>query len=206
MVSYPVRKYAYNAAASLSRTRGGPAMCCRVNPVHVVVCTVLAALASFAAPAQIVIPEFGLELIVAADTNQDGRLSLSEVQAVMPFVDALLFSLVDTNGDGYLSMADLLNSPLMPFEDVIGEVVAYGDTDGDGVVTFEEIHAVYEALPEADFLLLDMNGDGVISLADAGLAPDDPEDPVVVDVVLPVDALVEYVMMLDFNGDGGVSY
>ncbi|WP_420587021.1 hypothetical protein [Ruegeria sp.] len=43
----------------------------------------------------------------AADTNGDGVLTIEEVQAVMPDVDAEGFSAMDANGDGALDADEI---------------------------------------------------------------------------------------------------
>lgn len=43
----------------------------------------------------------------AADTNGDGVLTIDEVQAVVPEVDADTFSAMDANGDGALDQDEV---------------------------------------------------------------------------------------------------
>ena len=43
----------------------------------------------------------------AADTNGDGVLTIEEVQAVVPEVDADTFSAMDANGDGALDQDEI---------------------------------------------------------------------------------------------------
>ncbi|SLN10006.1 hypothetical protein [Ruegeria meonggei] len=54
---------------------------------------------------------FGLPALAvaqsSADTNGDGVLTIEEVQAVVPEVDADGFSLMDANGDGALDEAEI---------------------------------------------------------------------------------------------------
>jgi len=54
---------------------------------------------------------FGLPALTAAqssaDANGDGVLTIEEVQAVLPEVDADGFSAMDTNGDGALDEAEI---------------------------------------------------------------------------------------------------
>ncbi len=54
---------------------------------------------------------FGLPALAtaqsSADANGDGVLTIEEVQAVLPDVDADGFSAMDTNGDGALDEAEI---------------------------------------------------------------------------------------------------
>jgi Ca2+-binding EF-hand superfamily protein len=119
-----------------------------------------------------------LALVISADTNQDGHLSFEEVQAAMPRISQTVFAYMDVTGDGFISLADLVASPIVGQVSVVAQVIALADADYDGQVTLDDIRAVYPALPEADFQLLDINGDGVVSQSDIRSEdPDDPSDP-----------------------------
>lgn len=57
---------------------------------------------------------------VAADANEDGMLSLEEVQAILPEVTTDLFIAVDTDGDGLINQDELTvaqTEGLMPATD-----------------------------------------------------------------------------------------
>lgn len=95
------------------------------------------------------------------DADQDGSVSLAELQAVHPNVTAEQFAEFDGDGDGALSRAEL--------EAARGELMARMrerleaiDTDGDGAWSFAELQAVRPNLDVEQFNRLDRNGDGLI--------------------------------------------
>jgi Ca2+-binding EF-hand superfamily protein len=90
------------------------------------------------------------------DANGDGKLSKSE----LPERLQSQFETYDTNKDGYLSKAELkkmaeAQAKRRSWRDPIGRAL---DTDGDGVISGDEITNAVKAL-----LALDKNGDGQLT-------------------------------------------
>lgn len=149
-------------------------------------------------------PALILELLwPIVDANGDGGISLAEVQAFVPEVDASMFALVDMNGDGLVMRDEIMVFVPLVLDMLMMEV----DPSGDGVIAYGEVAAY--VTPE-QFALLDVNADGVIDCYDFnGLGPiegegEDPEGP----CPLPNDpaALAGLVWpIVDTDGNGGLS-
>lgn len=95
------------------------------------------------------------------DSDGDGAVSLSELQAVRSEVTAERFSRMDANGDGMLTTDELGSRGRRGGNGRFnaGEI----DGDGDGAVSFEELQAVRPEVTEDQFARMDTNADGVIS-------------------------------------------
>jgi len=90
-------------------------------------------------------------MMMRADTNGDGKVSLAEFSAVMD----QRFTRLDKNGDGFITADEMSD---MPNRGPGGGVMA-ADTDHDGKVS----HAEFTALTTARFAKLDANSDGQIT-------------------------------------------
>lgn len=78
--------------------------------------------------------------IMAADTDHDGRVSLAEFTAASKGGQgnpARRFQRNDTNHDGYLDAAEI--------QAMVAKRIKMLDTDGDGVVSKEELAARHDA-------------------------------------------------------------
>jgi len=116
------------------------------------------------------------EKMKEADKNNDGKITLEELQAVLPKMTEVRFKKMDRNNDGVISPADRgqqdSNRPgrgrdrdgNMP-GDLMGKLKE-ADKDGDKKVTFEEAKAVFPKMDEEKFKKLDTNNDGVLSRED----------------------------------------
>jgi len=105
-------------------------------------------------------------LVAALDVDGDGQISAEEIAGASEALLAL-----DANADGALTQDELRPPP--PPDGAGpegGDLIADRDSDGDGVVSFEEFVA-----PAADaFAHIDANGDGVIDSSEAAAAPPPP--------------------------------
>ena len=110
-----------------------------------------AALAGQAAPPAQGAPGGRGGMMMRADTNGDGKVSLAEFTAVMD----QRFTRLDKNGDGFITADEMSD---MPNRGPGGGVMA-ADADHDGKVS----HAEFTALAAARFAKLDANGDGQIT-------------------------------------------
>lgn len=90
------------------------------------------------------------------DTNGDGAVDFTELQAHRPNVTPAEFTAIDSNGDGQLSKEELRAARPKHLRPHI-------DTDGDGAITFAELQAVRPQLTEDKFKQLDSDGDGTLS-------------------------------------------
>ncbi|HIJ74091.1 MAG TPA: hypothetical protein HPP83_08310, partial [Candidatus Hydrogenedentes bacterium] len=131
-------------------------------------------------------------LLEGADANGDGVVTPDEALAAIPDLPPELFALLDRNGDGMLSAEDL---PPLPHEEYVlrlFELIANADSDGDGVVTYEEAVDFVPQLTLEQFDHMDFNDDGVLSRED--LPPPPPHDP--------VQRLIHVIRTADADGDG----
>lgn len=147
-----------------------------------------------------------------ADLNGDSMLSKAEINALLPpglvYQDDLdmVFQLLDTNRDGKLSMAEI--TPLLPgLPSLIGgHPLDFIDTNADGVITFNEV-AGY--ISQAQFALLDINGDGVIDCLDFSATPPgegEEEDETYCPLPNDWEILLGHVWpVIDLDGDGQLS-
>ena len=110
-----------------------------------------AALAGQAAPPAQGAPGGRGGMMMRADTNGDGKVSLAEFTAVMD----QRFARLDKNGDGFITADEMSD---MPNRGPGGGVMA-ADADHDGKVS----HAEFTTLAAARFAKLDANGDGQIT-------------------------------------------
>jgi Ca2+-binding EF-hand superfamily protein len=125
--------------------------------------------------------QVGREVLRAADTDADRKVTLEDLRAVVPGFDAEVFAGLDHDGDGVLAADDRPQRPAYgrldgerpgrqgvrgPRGDGLREKFAEADTDGDREVTFEELQAVMPRLEAEHFERMDRNGDGVLSSDD----------------------------------------
>lgn len=112
-----------------------------------------------------------------ADTDGDGNITLEELQAVKPEVDAERFARMDRNDDGVLNEADRpedmrgrrgpgADGDRGPGRRGHGQFMEKADTDGDGGVSLEELQAVRPEATAEMFAERDTNGDGVLNRDD----------------------------------------
>lgn len=107
------------------------------------------------------------------DLDDDGRLSHSEVAAVLGSDADLVFPFADANNDGYLTWQEVLGIPvilLLPDLDVLERL----DQDGDAVLSQAELA---DYLSAAQFNELDRNQNGVWDCEDL-LSFTEGEDPI----------------------------
>ena len=130
----------------------------------------------------------GGEFLKSADTNGDGNVSLEELQAVRPEMDAERFARMDRNGDGVLNKSDRPEAgqgrrgpgpdgdrgPRGEGRRGGGDRMMAADTNKDGGVSFEELKAVRPDATEEKFAERDTNGDGVLNKDDR---PEDGRGP-----------------------------
>ncbi|MCK5863456.1 MAG: hypothetical protein KAH38_13280, partial [Candidatus Hydrogenedentes bacterium] len=158
-------------------------------------------------------------LLSTVDQNGNGIIEYDEVSA---YASPEQFSLVDINGDGILDCRDTLTLPVEgePAEGEPGEgepdlpcplppiyadelvhvLWPYMDRNTDGVLTMEEITAVYPQFEPAWFQMTDMNQDGVLDMDEVLIMLDmntvledgSPTDP---------DVPADLVALVDQNGD-----
>ena len=107
------------------------------------------------------------------DTDGDGKVSFEEMKSAFPGVTEEKFKARDKNGDGFLtndertitapktkntaSAAAKQNAPEP------AQLFKKADKDGNGQVTWEEVHAIAPRLPQTRFTAWDKNGDGAIT-------------------------------------------
>lgn len=164
-------------------------------------------------------------VIQAIDTNQDGGASKAEIRAAVPNVDEMLaevviggstfnldsaFSLVDSNADGILTAMEIM--PLLTAF-TGGEFLSYVDANENGVVEYPEVS---DYVTEAQFSMLDRNGNGVLDCLDVD--PPAPEGESTEGEAVPegeiggcglpgdVYSLLAIILpAVDTNRDGGIS-
>ena len=136
-----------------------------------------------------------LRLLHEADANGDGAVTLDELRAIHPDFSEDAFARLDLNGDGVLSREDLPDAPPAGPHELLLRLLREADANGDGEVTFEELHAMAPEAAEAHFDRLDQNGDGVLSRADLDESPNDP-----------VRRLLYLIEQADANGDDVVTF
>jgi hypothetical protein len=135
----------------------------------------------------------GGQFLNGADTNGDGNITLEELQAVKPEVDAERFARMDRNDDGVLNEADRPegrrgrrgpgpdgergpnadgrrgpgpDGDRGPGRRGHGQFMEKADTDGDGGVSLEELQAIRPDATAELFAKRDTNGDGVLNRDD----------------------------------------
>ncbi|NLV40131.1 MAG: hypothetical protein GXY15_02740, partial [Candidatus Hydrogenedentes bacterium] len=145
------------------------------------------------------------------DANGDGGVSLAEIQAVYPDMEAVYFTLLDANRDGKITASELSAIVgILPVGSFLGMI----DPNGDGLIAYAEVS---QYLSQSQFNLLDTNNNGVIDCDDiaaltGGVIPGEgepegePGGPCPVLDALDIPAILGYVVpLLDRDGDGGLS-
>lgn len=133
-----------------------------------------------------------------ADANADGGVSFEELQAVLPDVTEELFNAIDQDGDGLITLADLPDACPDPREGLL-RILADADTDGDGAISWEEFDRALPELGSEAFDRLDLNGDGVLTVADL------PPGPIPAVRVWRI-RLLRMLCRVDTNLDGALDY
>ena len=105
------------------------------------------------------------------DTNGDGGLSLTELNALYAGIPAQYFNIADANKDGKVSIAELT-----PFLSLLpgGDLLSMVDTNGNGTIEYAEVS---QYVAPAQFALLDKDSNGVIDCADLGATPPAEGEP-----------------------------
>ncbi|MCC6153897.1 MAG: EF-hand domain-containing protein [Candidatus Hydrogenedentes bacterium] len=107
------------------------------------------------------------------DKDGDGRVSYEEMKAAFPGVTEEKFKARDKNGDGFLTDDERTITAPKPKSSETqgpktnapepGQLFKKADKDGNGQVTWEEVHTIAPRLPQARFTAWDKNGDGAIT-------------------------------------------
>ncbi|MFA6241877.1 MAG: hypothetical protein WC655_13165 [Candidatus Hydrogenedentales bacterium] len=131
--------------------------------------------------------------LMAADANQDGKVTLEEITAKAPNFPAERFNKLDANKDGALTQDELSKgaptAKTQPASATVdpapapgdGEKFKQADVDKNGEVTFDEAKAVVPELTQEKFTAMDKNADGVITPDEApntSRAPAKGQEPV----------------------------
>jgi Ca2+-binding EF-hand superfamily protein len=135
-----------------------------------------------------------LHFLRTADADQNGAITYEEAKALVPALTQEQFDYLDNNGDGVLTRDDL---PAAPPEDPVRRLLnllRQLDTNHDNAVSYEEILAWVPSFPQEAFDVLDVNGDGVLTLADL------PEGP------KPYEELLALLRQADVNHDEQVTF
>lgn len=87
-------------------------------------------------------------LVRYADADQDGKVTFAEWQHVFPQADKAKFLAADTDGDGAISLSEAIAyvDKAGTFDTLIAKI----DTNGDGVIDKAEAGAFYEKLQAAE--------------------------------------------------------
>ncbi|HNT87362.1 MAG TPA: hypothetical protein PKL84_05805, partial [Candidatus Hydrogenedentes bacterium] len=145
------------------------------------------------------------------DLNEDGVVSLEEMQVYDPDIETWHWTALDLNGDGVLDWDEVHNlvTALMALDPLAGI-----DLNGNGVIEYEEVSSYMT--PEI-FARIDVNGDGVIDCHDLGTLPPPPpppsegegegehEEPGLPPYRHVLQLLRDLFPLLDVDGDGGIS-
>ncbi len=146
------------------------------------------------------------------DGNNDGGVSLAEIQVLYADIDPSYFSLVDFNRDGKVSLSELnMIVTILPAGGVLGLI----DTNLNSLIEYAEVS---EWIPEQIFNGLDFNHNSVIDCADLDvlLGNIDPPDPgegetegepsTGCQLLSSLPALLGVAVdLLDLDNDGGLS-
>jgi len=134
-------------------------------------------------------------LLKYADADDNGEVTLAEARAVIDGLPAPVFAMFDANGDGVLSAADAPVEPPAGAREKLLRLLRIADDNNDGMVTLPEFLEAYPDRTEDDFAKLDVNGDGVLTRADA---PDAELEA--------LQVLLQFLAEADENEDGVVTY
>ena len=93
------------------------------------------------------------------DTDKDGKVNAADLQTYR----VAKFTAADSNGDGKLSVDELRTMGFSKKRDGnLERMVAWFDTDGDGMIGSSELPSRETAL----FMMLDRDGDGIVTAED----------------------------------------
>lgn len=94
------------------------------------------------------------------DIDRDGSVSLPELQARRPDVDAAQYNAADADGDGLLGREEL--------RDLLSGRPGWAalDADADGKLSLAELRSAHPEVTEEQFGRLDRNGDGLLDRAE----------------------------------------
>lgn len=110
-------------------------------------------------------PAFDAAMVKKADADQDGKVTLEEVQKIRPNLPEEAFKRMDVDGDGVLTEKDAALHRERAAKEM-REKMSKADTDGDKKVSFNEAQAAFPGMNEAQFKKRDSNGDGFLSEED----------------------------------------
>ena len=136
----------------------------------------------------------GMQRLIAADANGDGRVTFDEAKAAFPKATREQFNKMDRNQDGVLSRADMPQAKRQAGSN-LGEKLQRlraADRNNDGRITFDEAKAAFPKLTQERFAKLDKNGDGVLSMEDRQQGGN--------------GKLAQRLKQADANGDGRLSF
>ena len=136
-----------------------------------------------------------LHFLDEADADNNGEVTLAEIQVIIPTFTQYAFDFLDKNDDGVLSKADVPDGPPPGPREMLVALLRMADADENGEVTFDELKALVPELDQEQFDKLDRNKDGVISRDDL---PDFPCDA--------IERLVQILREADADGDGQVTF
>ncbi|NUM56962.1 MAG: EF-hand domain-containing protein [Candidatus Hydrogenedentes bacterium] len=148
------------------------------------------------------------QLFKKADRDQDGRVTWEEVHALAPRFPEERFRQLDANSDGAITTDELPSArdrgaiPTKPGDigkdTSVAQFARKADTDRNGLITYEEMQAVYPKFPRERFDELDKNSDGVLSMADRAQADRDSRQG--------IDENLAKLLESDSNKDGKLTF
>jgi Ca2+-binding EF-hand superfamily protein len=106
------------------------------------------------------------KLLRDADANQDGVVSLEEIQRLVPNFPVERFQRLDRNGDGLIAN-DEIGAMRRAESSPGGDAFQRADADGNGEITLQELKAVFPRMTRERFAQLDRDGDGVLQAGEA---------------------------------------
>lgn len=139
-----------------------------------------------------------IRLLKEADADENGIVTFAELALVFPELTQELFDRLDRNDDGVITRGDLPETP-EDVRDRLRRILREADTDGDGKVSFDDVHAALPNLSRDTFEALDRNDDGFLSLADM------PDGPIPPDNAGRIE-LLRALIRADLNGDGQLTF